>query len=280
MSSERPPAGAGDTSAAVGRRPRYRTWIRSSRLAVFAALSGVCLAGSALSLLSPWFLLFLVPFAVFGYITMILLLTVYRFAPRGGDLQRRIHDLIVAKAEPAAASRVLDVGCGSGSLVVKLARASADSTVTGVDSWGRDWQYSKEQCEDNARIEGVSARTAFGKHSGAALGFADGSFDAVVSCLSFHEIGDVQRKTDGVIEALRVLRPGGRYVFLDLFADPAFYPSIEDVREAIGRAGATIAEFGSLADSLPLPFPLRHPKVLGHAVLIVGTKPGTAGAAS
>ena len=271
---------AGEASADIGRRPRYRTWIRSTRLVMFAALSGVCLAGSALSLLSPWFLLFLVPFALFGYIAMILALTVYRFAARGGDLQRRIHDLIVAKAEVPAASRALDVGCGSGSLVVKLARASADSTVTGVDSWGRDWGYSKQLCEDNARIEGVSARTEFLKQSGAALGFADGSFDAVVSCLTFHEIGDVERKSDGVVEALRVLRPGGRYVFLDLFADPAYYPSIEDVREAIGRAGAMIVEFGSLADSLPLPFPVRHPKVLGHAMLIVGTKPDIAGVPS
>jgi ubiquinone/menaquinone biosynthesis C-methylase UbiE len=172
------------------------------------------------------------------------------------------------------------VGCGSGSLVVKLATASADSTVTGVDSWGRDWEYSKELCEDNARIEGVSARTAFLKQSGAALRFADGSFDVVVSCLTFHEIGDVQRKSDGVVEALRVLRPGGRYVFLDLFGDPGFYPSIDEVRQAIGTAGVSIAQFASLADCMPLPFPLRHPKVLGHAMLIVGTKPDMAGAVS
>src|SRR5262249_22209330 len=149
---------------------------------------------------------------------------------------------IVAKAEPLAAGRVLDVGCGSGSLVVKLAKASADNTVTGIDSWGRDWEYSKKQCEDNARIEGVAARTTVFKQSGAAIEFADGTFDAVVSCLTFHEIGDVKRKSDGVVEALRVLRPGGRYVFLDLFSDPACYPSIEDVREAIARAGASIAE--------------------------------------
>jgi SAM-dependent methyltransferase len=241
---------------------------------VFAALSGVCLAGSALALLSPWFLLSLVPAAIFGYITVILALTVYRLAPGGGDLQRRIHELIVAKAELPAASRALDVGCGSGSLVVKLARASADSTVTGVDSWGQNWEYSKDLCEDNARIEGVSARTAFLQRSGAALGFADGSFDAVVSCLTFHEIDDVKAKPDGVVEALRVLRPGGRYVFLDLFGDPAFYPSIDDLRDTLGRAGASIAELSSLADHLPLPFPLRHPKVLGYAMLIVGAKPG------
>src|SRR5262245_18205289 len=137
------------------RRPRYKTWIRRSRLVVFAALSGVCLAGSVIAVLSPWFLLLLIPFALFGYIATILALTVYRFAPRGGDYQRRIHDLIVAKAAVPPGSEALDVGCGSGSLVVRLAKASAGSTVTGVDSWGTDWQYTMELCEDNARIEGV-----------------------------------------------------------------------------------------------------------------------------
>jgi SAM-dependent methyltransferase len=269
MASEGPASGQ---AATADRRPRYRTWIRRSRLVVFAALSGVCLFGSGLAGLSPWFLLLLIPFALFGYIATILALTVYRFAPGGGDYQRRIHDLIVAKADLPPASQALDVGCGSGSLVVKLARASAGSTVTGADSWGKDWQYSKELCEDNARIEGVADRTAFVKQSGAALEFPDGRFDAVVSCLTFHEIGDVQRKTDGVVEALRVVRPGGRFVFLDLFGDPAFYPTIDEVRDAIARAGGSIAEFGSLADSLPLPYPLRHPKVLGYAMLIVGRR--------
>jgi SAM-dependent methyltransferase len=264
---------AEQTAAAVAQRPRYGTWIRSTRLAAFAALSGVCLAGAALWFWSRWFLLLLVPFALFGYIAVVLALTVYRLAPRGGDFQNRIHDLIVDKIEHPAPSRALDVGCGSGSLVIKLASASAGSTVTGVDSWGRDWEYSKEQCEDNARIEGVAARTAFLQRSAAELGFADGSFDVVVSCLTFHEIGELERPSDGVVEALRVLRPGGRYVFLDLFGDSTVYPSIEDVRDAIGGAGASIVEFANLADSLSLPFPLQHPKVLGHAMLIVGTKP-------
>lgn len=250
--------------------PRYGTWIRSSRLSVFAALSAACLALSVLAVLSHWFLVFLVPFVVFGYIALILALTIYRFAPHGGDLQRRIHELIVATAAVPTGSRALDVGCGSGSLAIKMAKAG--STVTGVDSWGQDWEYSKELCETNARIEGVADRTAFLQQSGAALGFDALSFDAVVSCLTFHEIRDVGRKTDGVVEALRVLRPGGRYAFLDLFADPAFYPSPDDVRAAIGGAGASVEDFRPLSEFLPLPYPLRHPKVLGYAMLIIGTK--------
>lgn len=253
--------------------PRYRTWIRTSRLAAFTALGAACLAGSVLSVLSPWFLLLLIPFMVFGYITSILALTVYRLAPRGGDLQRRIHDLIVAQAKLPATSTALDVGCGSGSLVIKLAQASPDATVTGVDAWGRDWEYSQQLCEDNARIEQVADRTTFQQHSGSALRFTDGSFDVVVSCMTFHEIRDVPRKTDAVVEALRVLRPGGRYVFLDLFADPLFYPSIDHIRQTISRAGVSISDLHALTDLLPLPFPLRHPRVLGHAMLIAGTKP-------
>lgn len=252
--------------------PRYRTWIRTRLLIVFSALSAVFLVGTVLSFLSLWFLLFLVPFAIFGYIATILALTVYRFAPGGGDVQRRIHDLIVARVSLPAGSKALDVGCGSGSLVVKLAKASDGSTVTGVDSWGRDWEYSKELCEDNARIEGVADHTTFSKQSGAALTFTDNSFDVVVSCLTFHEIADVPQKSDGVVEALRVLRAGGRYVFLDLFGDPAFYPSVERVREIILQTGASVEESVSLADLMSLPFPLRHPKVLGHAMVVTGVR--------
>jgi len=253
-------------------RPRYRTWIRRSRLVAFAAVTAVCLAGSALAAVSPWFLLFLIPFGIFGWITLILALSVYRFGPRGGDFQRRIHELIVAQAGPAGAGRLLDVGCGSGSLVVKLARAAPAGTVTGIDSWGADWAYSREQCETNARLEGVAGRTAFDRRSALALGFADGTFDVVVSCLTFHEVTDAAAKTDGVAEALRVLRPGGRYAFLDLFGDTAFYPSRAAVCAAVAAAGGGPAELRGLDEHLPLPFPLRHPKVLGHAMLLTGTK--------
>ncbi|GIF46240.1 hypothetical protein Afe04nite_07790 [Asanoa ferruginea] len=205
------------------------------------------------------------------YITTVLALTVYRFAPRGDDLQRRIHDLIVTKAQPVpAGARMLDIGCGSGSLVVKLAKAAPDSFVTGVDSWGRDWEYSQRQCAENARIEGVADRTAFHQQSAAAV---DGSFDVVVSCLTFHEVGDLESATGALVAALRVVGPGGRFAFLDLFGDPGHYPSPDGVREAIEGAGGTIEEFGGLADALPLPFPLRHPKVLGHALLVVGSRP-------
>jgi SAM-dependent methyltransferase len=255
----------------AGEQPRYRTWIRLSRLRVFTALSLLSLAGCVFALVSPWFLLFLLPLGLFGYITLILALTVYRLGPRGGDFQRRIHLLVATSLTVPRAGRALDVGCGSGSLAVKLARAHPALTVVGVDSWGEDWEYSSDECVRNARIEGVADRVSFRKQSGSALSFPDASFDAVVSCMTFHEIKENADKTDGVAEALRVLRPGGTFVFLDLFGDRSFYSDPLAVRAVAG------ADPRPLAGLMALPFPLRHPKVLGHAMVVSGTKPAGSG---
>ncbi|MCU7730501.1 class I SAM-dependent methyltransferase [Actinoplanes sp. KI2] len=249
----------------AGEQPRYGTWIRSSRLRVFAGLCLLALAGCLFAVVSPWFLLFLAPLGIFGYITLILALTAYRLGPRGGDFQRRIH-LLVATSLPAPGGSALDVGCGSGSLAVKLAQAHPALTVTGVDSWGDDWEYSSAECARNARIEGVADRVSFQQQCGSALSFPDASFDAVVSCMTFHEIKENADKTDGVLEALRVLRPGGTFVFLDLFGDRSIYPDPGKLCALLG------AQPRPLTELMPLPFPLRHPKVLGHAMIVTGTQ--------
>jgi len=256
----------------AGDQPRYGTWIRSSRLRVFSALTLLGLAGCFFAAVSRWFLLFLVPLGIFGYITVILALTAYRLGPRGGDFQRRIHLLVATSLAAPPGGCALDVGCGSGSLAIKLAQAHAGISVIGVDSWRHDWEYSKDECARNARVEGVADRVTFQQQSGSALSFPEASFDAVVSCMTFHEIKENADKTAGIAEALRVLRPGGTFVFLDLFGDRSFYPDPAAVRAIAG------ADPRALSDLMPLPFPLRHPKVLGHAMVVTGTKP--AGSAS
>jgi SAM-dependent methyltransferase len=233
--------------------PRYRTWLRPGRLYTFVVLSVLSLAGCVLVVVSPWFLLFLVPLAAFGYITVILLGSAYRLGP--GGAQWRIHEMI---ARRAGSGRVLDVGCGSGSLSIKIAKAWADATVTGVDSWGPSWQYSRQLCEDNARAEGVDV--TFLRQDAAALDFADDSFDVVVSCMTLHEVSG-----GALAEALRVLRPGGRFVLVDPFADGTYYPSF--------APPPGTEEFTPLAEQVTLPFPLRHPRVLGRTMLLTGTKP-------
>ncbi len=60
------------------------------------------------------------------------------------------------------------------------------------------------------RVANSRGGGAFAQAGAAALPFADGTFDAVVACLVFEHIRDVD---DAIAEVARVLQPGGRFAF-------------------------------------------------------------------
>jgi len=95
------------------------------------------------------------------------------------------------------------VGCGSGQLLIRCAKAAPGDYV-GLDFWGEDWEYSRAQAERNAALEGVQG-LRFVHGSASRLPFAEAAFGRVVSCLTFHEVRDVADKTVSVAEALHVL---------------------------------------------------------------------------
>lgn len=104
-------------------------------------------------------------------------------------------------AQLAGSRRVLDVGCGEGQIGRLAAGLSGVELVAGVDpTWA--------QVAEAARRGGG---VAVGRASADGLPFASGSFDAVVACLVFEHITDV----DGALsEVARVLCAGGRFLFL------------------------------------------------------------------
>lgn len=249
--------------------PHYGTWIRFRAVVIFGALTASCLVLSLFAFYTPWALVFLVPAAAFGWIFLVLSLARYRFADAGGRYQARIHELIESRSR---GTKVLDIGCGNGHLAIQLAKESPGRTVTGVDFWGVAWGYSKDVCERNAAIEGVAGRVTFVQGSAASLPFDDAEFDCVVSCLTFHEVRDIADKTLAVVGALRVLKPGGTFVFLDLFSDPGPYPRQDLVAQRLDTAGAMVESDEYVSTLMPLPFPLGGKRLLKHARLIVGTK--------
>lgn len=206
--------------------------------------------------------------APFLYIAVVLTLTSHRLGPRGGDFQNRIHQHLVDAV--GNTGRLLDVGCGSGQLLIRFAK-SAPGEYVGLDSWGDDWEYSRSQAERNAELERVQG-LYFMRGSAAQLPFADGDFGRVVSSLTFHEV-PVQDKTVSITEALRVLETGGRFAFVDLFDDPRAYGGRSHVLRAIESAGGKVESSRRLSEVLELPFPLNLAKVLKYAVLVRGIKP-------
>lgn len=208
----------------------------------------------------------------FIYIALILFYSYYQFAAFGGNYQSKIHDLIVTKVELEGKGKILDIGTGSGSLIIKLAKAYPESQLTGIDYWGDDWEYSKAQSQRNAEIEGVSNQINFLKASAANLPFINDEFDTIVSCLTFHEVKDEKNKTIVMKEALRVLKPGGDFVFLDLFMDEKIFGNEKDFFITLKEHGVSELESYKLAKVMKLPKLLLNKKVLGNAMILIGKK--------
>ncbi|MDP6377521.1 MAG: class I SAM-dependent methyltransferase [Pseudomonadales bacterium] len=136
-----------------------------------------------------------------------LLLNLLTFGGEGRFRQR-----IVDAAQFCAGNRVLDVGCGMGTLAIETAAAvGREGSVTGIDPSPE--MVARARSKADAR--GVDVR--FCEVGIEALPFAGGSFDSVVSSLMFHHL-DADLKIRGLGEILRVLVPGGRLTIID-FAD-------------------------------------------------------------
>jgi len=253
-------------------KANYQTWIRMHKLLIFFIISLMLLSITVIPVNVYVRLLAGILALPFLYITFILSYSVYQFAAFGGNYQSKIHDLIAAKVNGDWEGKILDIGTGSGSLIIKLAKAFPKAKLTGIDYWGGNWEYSKAQCQQNAEIEGVSDRIEFLKASAAELPFHDHEFDRIVSCLTFHEVKDKSNKTEVLIEALRVLKPGGEFVFLDLFMDKKISGDEKELINALKNHDAAEWNSCKLADAIPLPKLLLNKKVLGNAMILSGRK--------
>jgi len=118
----------------------------------------------------------------------------------GADPEYVEQILPLVAEELAGTRRVLDVGCGDGQ-VTRLARATAGAEVAvGIDpTWN---QISVAAARGGA--------TGFAAAFADELPFPDGAFDAVVACLVFEHIDEVDQ---AIAEVARVLAPGGRFCF-------------------------------------------------------------------
>ncbi|MBN2334490.1 class I SAM-dependent methyltransferase [Candidatus Bathyarchaeota archaeon] len=183
-------------------------------------------------------------------------------------VQRRFWGLVVDHLPWDGQGAALDIGTGSGPVAIALAKRYPEAAVKGIDYWGEPWSYSLKRCEDNARAEGVSGRVSFERADAASLPFADDEFDAVVSSFVFHAI-DVEDRITLIREALRVLRRGGAYAFLDLFNDQ-FYDKgfLDDVR------GWGLADVGYIdaAEFIDIPLALRMKHMAGGSGVLYGVK--------
>ena len=108
---------------------------------------------------------------------------------------------VVRAAALRPGERVLDVGCGTGSVALTAAREGA--VVSAVEPAGR----LREVAQARARQDGLDVTVHDG--SAAELPFPDATFDAVLSGFAVIFAPDARA---AAAELLRVLAPGGRLV--------------------------------------------------------------------
>ena len=116
--------------------------------------------------------------------------------------ERTFKGTLIEQARVGPGQRVLDLGCGTGTLAVQLALLSPDAAVTGVDGDPAILERARRKAAKRA------VRVHFDRALAGALPYADGTFQRVLSSLFFHHLlwTDKERAAR---EAFRVLAPGG-----------------------------------------------------------------------
>ncbi|BAY27500.1 type 11 methyltransferase [Calothrix sp. NIES-2100] len=116
-----------------------------------------------------------------------------------------IHKRLLEYVDLPPRSHVLDLGCGTGRLLDRLATKFPDLRGTGLDLSPKMVRLARQNNRHRPRLIYVEGKAE-------SLPFAEGQFDAVFNTISFlHYLEPKQI----LHEVARVLSPGGRFYLVD-----------------------------------------------------------------
>ena len=118
-----------------------------------------------------------------------------------GRLSERFYRNLIGSVHTGDNYSVLDVGCGTGTVLCRLASKSKINGF-GIDVSSQMLNEARKKCPEMTFQLGDSA----------SLPFADGSFDVVTACMAYHHFPNQKAFRQ---EAFRVLKPTGKLYICD-----------------------------------------------------------------
>jgi ubiquinone/menaquinone biosynthesis C-methylase UbiE len=146
---------------------------------------------------------------------------------------------------------VLDIGCGGGYTVHRLAKLAQNGKVYGIDYSGESVRVSRRTNKRFIRM----GRVEIQQSSVSSLPFSDNWFDLITAVNTHNYWPDLA--TD-LKEVFRVLKPGGRFILIgsvykggisdfrnQKYAEliEIIFPSIKEIRGHLSRAGFSEVEW-------------------------------------
>jgi ubiquinone/menaquinone biosynthesis C-methylase UbiE len=174
---------------------------------------------------------------------------------------RAAHRRLVEQADPAPGQRVLEIGCGTGNLLLLVKRLHPGVVATGLDP------DPKALARARRKAERAGLAVTLDQGFAGELPYPDASVDRVLSAFMFHHLDPDERRA-ALREVRRVLVPGGSLHLVDFGG-------------AVGRSGGLHGRLayrshrlddnldGRIAE-LMWDAGLREPRETGHRSMLLG----------
>ena len=141
-----------------------------------------------------------------------------------GKAVRKFYNLLLREIDLPPGAAVLDVGCGTGALLKRLADKS-NIAGYGIDAEEKMIAEAKKKCPemrfDISRCD--------------SLPYGDGSFDIVIACMAYHHFDN---KAGFAGEAARVIKPGGVLYIVDPRFPWVIRKALNGILRIVRMAGA------------------------------------------